>query len=39
MVNIRMQWDLTGKLLTFDQFHSDGITDDQYLLKPWQKIA
>jgi TRAP-type C4-dicarboxylate transport system substrate-binding protein len=39
MVNIRMHWDLKGKLLTFDQFQSDGISDDQYLLKPWQKIA
>jgi TRAP-type C4-dicarboxylate transport system substrate-binding protein len=38
-VNIRMHWDLKGKVLTFDQFQSDGISDDQYLLKPWQKIA
>lgn len=39
MVNLRMHWDLNGNQLTFDQFQSDGITDDQYLLKPWQKIA
>jgi TRAP-type C4-dicarboxylate transport system substrate-binding protein len=39
MVNIRMRWKLQGNLLTFSQFQSDGISDDQYLIKEWEKIA